>query len=581
MPIKNEIPVRVDMTWRPMDSPNLPERRSREAEPRGCGRPQIHFLRCRLRFRTVQSLTMRFPRTILLALAAILCSAAALAQQSQHLFFRVTLGPQFTAPVSGRMMIFLEPGEGAKSVDENPFRPADVYVTAKEISALDPGGSVEIDTDELAYPGGFSSLKSGDYQAQAVLDVDHTYDYSGRTAGDLISDVTALQAFAPGKSSEPNLTLDAVVPERPAPAKLPAGFDRDAHQEDFVSPALSAFFGRPIHMRAWVILPPEYDAGSSARYPTVYWTHGFGGNLFYSEFSGSRIYERMQQHKMPPMIWVMLDESCATGTHEFADSVNNGPWGKALTTEFIPYLESKYRMDARASGRFLQGHSSGGWATLQLQVNYPGVFGGTWSTSPDPSDFHDFTGVDLYAPHANVYRRSDGTPYPLVRDHARVIGTFEQFALTERVLGDYGGQLASFEWVFSPRGSDGRPLKMFNRETGDVDPAVVAYWRDHYDLAHIVQSTWAERGPDLRGKIHVFVGTADTFYLDGAAHKFDAVLRALNADAHFTYIPDRTHFDLYTTHTADGKDDRMGLFDQIAAEMYAVARPGSSWKPAE
>jgi hypothetical protein len=339
------------------------------------------------------------------------------------------------------------------------------------------------------------------------------------------------------------------------------------------SGALTKFWGRPVSVKAWVILPPGYEASGKQRYPTVYWTHGFGGNLAYAKISGERIYDRMAQGKMPPMIWVMLDESLPAGTHEFADSVNDGPWGEALTKEFIPHLEAKYRMDAKPSGRFLQGHSSGGWATLQLQVNYPRVFGGTWSTSPDPSDFHDFTGVDLYAPHANVYHRPDGTPYPLMRNHATVIATFEQFGKMEPVLGDYGGQLASFDWVFSPRGPDGRPLQMFNRETGDVDPAVVAYWRDHYDLAHIVSSDWTARGPYLRGKIHVFVGTADTFYLDGAAHKFDAVLQGLSANAHFTFIPDRTHMDLYKVG-----DDRTGLFDQISAEMWAVARPGKTWK---
>ncbi|HLY42880.1 MAG TPA: alpha/beta hydrolase-fold protein [Terracidiphilus sp.] len=524
---------------------------------------------------------MRFPGRFLLVFAAVLCSAVAFAQSSQHLFFRVTLGSQFTSPVSGRMIIFLEPGEGAKSVDEDPFHPTAVYIAAKEVSDLKPGGSVEIDTDELAYPAAFSSIKPGDYQVQAVLDVGHTYNYSGRGPGDLISDVTPLHSYTPGQSDEPNLTLDATVPERPVPPNLPSGFTRAAHEADFVSPALTAFFGRPIHMRAWVVVPPDYDSDPSAHYPTVYWTHGFGANLFYAKLMGARLYERMEQHKIPPMIWVMLDESGATGTHEFANSVNNGPWGTALITEFIPYLESKYRMDARVSGRFLQGHSSGGWATLQLQVNYPTIFGGTWSTSPDPSDFHDFTGIDLYAPHANAYLHADGTPIPIVRDHGKVIGTFQQFSLTERVLGDYGGQVASFEWVFSPRGSNGRPLPMFNRDTGDVDPAVVAYWHDHYDLAHIVQSTWAQRGPDLRGKIHVFVGTADTFYLDGAAHEFDAVLKDLNADAHFTYIPDRTHFDLYFTYPNGGKEDRSGLFDQIAAEMYAVARPGNNWQSAQ
>ena len=277
---------------------------------------------------------------------------------------------------------------------------------------------------------------------------------------------------------------------------------------------------------------------------------------------------------MPPMIWVFLDESSATGTHEFADSVNNGPWGTALTEELIPELERSYRMDAKPSGRFLTGHSSGGWATLWLQVRYPKVFGGTWPTSPDPSDFHDFTGVDLYAPGANVYRRTDGSAYPLVRDHDKVIATYEQFARLEDVIGPVGGQMASFDWVFSPRGTAGRPMPMFDRTTGVVDPKVVAYWRDHYDIAHLVQAQWPRLKPDLDGKIHLTVGTADTFYLDGAAHRLKAVLDGLGAKSEFTFVPGRTHMDLY----AEG-DDRRALLKKIAWQMYAVARPGSTLAP--
>jgi pimeloyl-ACP methyl ester carboxylesterase len=231
-------------------------------------------------------------------------------------------------------------------------------------------------------------------------------------------------------------------------------------------------------------------------------------------------------------------------------------------------------MDGDANGRFLNGHSSGGWATLWLQTRYPNVFGGTWSTSPDPSDFHDFTGPDLYADHANVYRKPDGTPWPLVRDKGKVMGTFEQFAQMERVLGPYGGQLASFEWVFSPRGKDGRPEPMFDRDTGDVNPQVVAYWGEHYDIARRLQANWPALKPDLDGKIHLYVGTADTFYLDGAAHKLKAVLDGLGAHAEFRFIPDRTHFDLYKVG-----DDRFGLFKDISWAMYAVARPQDKVKP--
>jgi hypothetical protein len=135
------------------------------------------------------------------------------------------------------------------------------------------------------------------------------------------------------------------------------------------------------------------------------------------------------------------------------------------------------------------------------------------------------------------------------------------------------GRWGSFEWVFSPRSDSGAPKKMFNRMTGDVDPTVVAYWRDHYDLAHLVETNWASLAPDLKGRIHLIVGTADTFYLDGAAHKLEAVLNGVGGDPHFTYLPGRSHFDLYFV----GKDAR-GLFDQIGAEMYAVARPQAHWK---
>ncbi|QNI32972.1 enterochelin esterase [Alloacidobacterium dinghuense] len=516
---------------------------------------------------------MRVRKPSLHFLATLLFAATALAQQSQHLFFRVTIGPEISAPASGRLLVFLAPGTGTKEVDMNQFQPSEVYVAAKEILYLKPGEAVDIDTDDLAFPAAFSSLKPGDYQAQAVLDVNHTYTYGGRGEGDLISDVIALQSWTPGEGSQPSLVLNSKAPARqtpklPLPPEVQKAADDHTQPADFISPSLTKFSGRETRIRAWIILPPGYSDKAEEKFPTVYWTHGFGGNLISAKAQGQMIYARMAQGKMPPMIWVMLDESLATGTHEFADSVNNGPWGAALTTEFIPWIESKYRMDAKPSGRFLQGHSSGGWASLQLQVNYPKIFGGTWSTSPDPSDFHNFSQIDLYASHANLYHRSDGSAFPIIRDHEKIMATMEELAKQERVLGVYGGQLASFEWVFSPRGADGRPLKMFNRDTGDVDPSVIAYWHDHYDLANIVSTDWAARGKDLKGKIHLIVGTADTFYLDGAAHKFEAVLKGFDADPHFTYLDNRTHFDLYK----EG-DDRMALFDKIAAEMYAVARP--------
>lgn len=521
---------------------------------------------------------MRFRAFFSVAILAAFVAVSAAAQQPpQHLFFRVTAGPAVHAPISGRLLIFLAKETGAKQISINEFDPNATWVAAREVHDLAPGTEIDIDTDRIAYPKPFSDLAAGDYQVQAVLDVNHTYNYSGLTPGDLISPVLTLTHWTPGQGPEPELALDSTIPPRP-PLKLsPKDQQAATHlrlAED-QSAMLTQFWGRPTYIRAWVVLPPGYQQHPRRHYATVYWTHGFGGTLPYCKRVGIGIYERMAEGKMPPMIWVMLDEHLPTGTHEFANSVNDGPWGSALTQEYIPWIESHYRMMDRASGRFLQGHSSGGWATLQLQINYPKIFGGTWSTSPDPSDFHNFTGPDLYAPHANVYHEPDGKPYPLVRDHGKVIATFEQFAKLEQVLGPYGGQMASFDWVFSPRGPDGRPEPMFDRATGDVNPTVVAYWRAHYDLAHILKTTWPQRGPYLKGKIHLYVGTADTFYLNESARLLDNVLTNLHADAHFTFRKGRTHMNLYGLH-----GDHLALMDTIAAQMYLTAHPHAEakWK---
>ncbi|MBV8832700.1 MAG: enterochelin esterase [Acidobacteriaceae bacterium] len=513
---------------------------------------------------------------LILALPVILqeplLSQPAPVPSPRHVFFRIEAGSSLPPNSSGRLLIFLKQGHGDTEVGMGEFQGELSWgVAAREVQNLSPGASVEIDADETVFPKAFSGMPPGDYEAQAVLDTDHTYNYGGRKPNDWISSVIPLPGWTPGAGVEPSLVLDRHPPasERRAAmlskanAKARTGA---AQKEEFVSPSLSQFWGHPVTIRAWVVLPPGYNA--SARYPTVYWTHGFGANLDYCLTEGIDVRERMERGKIPPLIWVMLDESIPEGTHEFADSVNNGPWGIALTTEFLPYLERKYRMDARRDGRFLNGHSSGGWATLQLEINYPKIFGGTWSTSPDPSDFHDFTGPDLYSPDANVYRKPDGTPWPIMRQSGKVIATMEQFAKLEAVLGPYGGQMSSFDWVFSPKGPSGAPEPMFDRPSGAVNSKVVAYWRDHYDLAHIVEANWASRAADLKGRIHLFVGTADTFYLDGSAHRFEAVLNRLGADPHFTYLPDKTHFDLYAVG-----EDKLGLFDRIASEMYRVARP--------
>ncbi len=533
---------------------------------------------------------MRHP--LLLPFAVVLSTATApAASWAAPTTFTVQAPPTVDAPLQGRLLLFARPLADAKaavhggavtSVDVDIIDTRKAAVAGQDVDGLHGGQTVAMDADVQAFPQSFSSLPPGRYAVQAVLDRGTPYNYAGRGPGDLVSEVA--EADLPGRGPAAVLHLGAPLPARdpwtppagapPETAAQLAAARPDVTELDFASPALTRFWGRRTAIRGWIVAPPGYRSGK-ARFPVVYWTHGFTGASADVLRAAASAHAGMALGKLPPMIWVFLDQDLPSGTHEFADSVNNGPWGAALTEELIPELERTWRMDGRPSGRLLTGHSSGGWASLWLQVRYPKVFGGSWPTSPDPSDFHDFSGVDLYAPGANVYRRPDSTPYPLIRDHDKVLVTAEDFWRRETVIGPVGGQVSSFDWVFSPRGPDGRPLPMADRSTGIVDPAVAAYWRDHYDVAHIVERDWPTLRPDLDGKLHLAVGTDDTYYLNGSARKLAAVFRRLGAHESFRFVPGRTHFDLYRIG-----DDPRALGRVIAWQMYAVARPGAA-QPAD
>jgi S-formylglutathione hydrolase FrmB len=486
-------------------------------------------------------------------------------QSGQPIHFRVKLASELgNVRRSGRLLIFLSSSKKA----EKELHPAfgleshSVWITAREVEDLEPGATVDVYGNEPSYPAPLVQAPVGDYQVMALLDVTHHYAYKGSSAGDPRSEVVALKQLDPANGGTVDLILSELTPEEPITA--PAS----SEMFDFESPALTSFWGRAIHMRGVVVLPPDYGK-STKRYATVYWTHGFGGDLrAIAEHNAPSYYQKMERRELPAMIYVLLDESCPGGTHEFADSVNNGPWGKALTTELIPYLEKKYRMQARPSGRLLTGHSSGGWAALWLQVAYPRVFGGTWPTSPDPSDFRSFTGPDLRSdPPANFYHDAKGKPWPLVRMGTQEVMSLEDYARQEAVLGAYGGQMASFEWVFSPRGKDGRPQQLFDRQTGVIDPSVAKAW-ERYDIAEILRKNAQRLRPLLQNKIHLTVGTADTFHLDEPAHLLEETLKELGIKATFTYLPGKSHFDLYR----DGLGKQIGMEMEKTAEMGARAK---------
>ena len=481
--------------------------------------------------------------------------------------FSVRIGSGIKGPVSGRLLVFFGPLQAA-SDEMAPGFGADAektWIAAREVSNASPEKPIDLDPVELVYPAPFATRPRGNYQVMALLDVNHDYAYAGSSPGDLRSAVISLPDLDPAHAGTMELVLTTRIPE--SKISLPPS----AEVVDFVSPLLTAFWGRPVHMQAVVVLPPSYNAEAKPSFPTVYWTHGFGHHITdIANDTAVHVQKKLADGKYPEMIWVLLDESCTGGTHEFADSVNNGPWGRALVEEFVPYIEKTYRAEAKRDSRLLTGHSSGGWATLWLMVNYPEVFGASWPVSPDPSDFRSFGGPNLVAtPPQNIYRQPSGKFWPLVREQGKDTMTQKQGAQQERVLGEYGGQFASFEWAWSPRGKDGRPMPLFDRATGVVDPEVAKAW-EAYDIAGILRRKADKLRPLLDGRIHLIVGTEDTFYLDQPAHLLEETAQELGLNLQFTFVPGKDHGGVYDND----------LDERIAKEMEAIARPKAPAPPA-
>ncbi len=273
----------------------------------------------------------------------LLVSGAAMSAQP-----KISILATQETPSSGRLLLFakaVKPGEAVpEAVDTDEFSDTDVFVAAREVTAVKPGQQLILDGRDFAWPSSLDQLPAGDYWMQAVLDANHSYAYSGRSEDDAVSKV--VRVTLPSAEDIPALPLEAPSPTLPywvypgghliyAPEDK-AEISARITQIDFTSPSLSAFWGRDVKMNGLIVTPAGYDGGK-ARYPVVYYTTGFAAGMRSLADTAVSVMKSMRDGRYPPMIWVLLDQSSQTGTHEFADSVNNGPWGTALTKELIPY----------------------------------------------------------------------------------------------------------------------------------------------------------------------------------------------------------------------------------------------------
>lgn len=440
--------------------------------------------------------------------------------------FVVSMSEPLAEPYTGRVYVMLgtskrqEPRRGPDWFNPDPFFAVDVM----NWSAHEP---LKIDSTSMGYPWTMDALPAREWTVQAVVRGGDNSQI-GRGAGTRYS-VPMTQTFG-AHSGDINLTIDQL--EQPRQMPQVDGIE----WVEMESPMLTSALGRPTKHRAGVMPPASFDPEANRTWPTVYVIGGFPGTL-----DGAAMTKWMWGATAlgEECFIVHLDAESSTGHHVFADSPGNGPRGTALVTEFIPHLEARWPMRPEPSGRLLTGHSSGGWASLWLQLNWPDSFGGTWSTAPDPVDFRDFQRVDLYAEDANAFVEPSGNRHPVARLGRNQHIWYDDFVGMEAVVGD-GGQIRSFDWTFSPLDDRGQPKRLIDPTTGAIDPDVAAAWRA-YDINLFVQKHWQELGPRLSGKVHIIGGSEDTFYLDGALRKLQETLEALDSDADIQIIEGADH----------------------------------------
>lgn len=490
---------------------------------------------------------------VALALVSLVGPSPASAADPKPLEFRLTFDKAaLDKPFTGRVFVLIRNQPVTLEGAMNWFRPEPGL--AKDVKDWKPGDELVLGAGDIAFPTPLADLKPGKYHVAAVMDRDLGAANFAAGPGNVYSKSVALE-LDPKATGTVELKLDQVYREREFK-------ETDAVKlVDIPSPLLSKFHNKPMRLRAGVALPPSFGKEPDRKYPVVYEITGFGGNHFGAFGAASRKAYNVADVEM---IWVVLDANCRLGHHVFADSENNGPVGQALVEELIPHLEKKYR---GGGVRFTAGHSSGGWSSLWLQVAYPDTFAGCWSTAPDPVDLRDFQMVDVYAKNANAYTDPDGNKRPIARMNGKPVLFWKPFCEMEEYMG-HGGQLASFEAVFSPRGSDGKPRKLWDRKTGAVDPDVARAW-EKYDIRLVLERNWKALGPKLAGKIHVYMGDEDTFYLNGATRLLKESLEKLKSDAVVELFPGRHHGNLVDP----------ALRKRMNAEMAAAYRAATGEKP--
>lgn len=581
---------------------------------------------------------MKFKPSVLIMMAGL--ASALLAQAAP---FEVELPATFKGGAQdGRLLLIMAPADQAPEREPRTLVNWDIDAIpffGLTVEGWLPGTRRAVDDAAFGFPlRALSTLPPGDYRVQAFLNRYETFRMGdGRVLklapdqgegqqwrdkpGNLFSKPQLVRwdgqrvLMADGGGAQPLLLrlTEQIAPIAPFKETPWVKYVR------IRSERLSKFWGRDTYVSAFVTLPAGFREHPKARYPVVI-NHGHfpaepsGWREFppdpaltpeYSKRFQLEGYNRIEQQMaweffqawtgkdFPRVLLVEIQHPTPFYDDSYAvNSANNGPYGDAIQYELLPEIERRFRGIGQGWARFVFGGSTGGWEAMAVQMFYPEEYNGAWVACPDPVDFHHYMTVNVYE-DKNAYfvaNRFKRTPRPAHRNWlGHIDTTMEENNLWEYALGTHGrsgDQFDVWESVFSPVGKDGYPRRIWDRLTGEIDPVTAAYWRENYDLAHILRRDWQTLGPKLRGKLRIYVGDMDNYYLNNAVYGVEEFLRTASppADAVVEY-GDRAEHCWNGDHTRSNAYSRLRYPQMVlpwAVERMIQTAPAgadvSSWR---
>ncbi|PUZ27683.1 Putative esterase [Chitinophaga costaii] len=449
---------------------------------------------------------------------------------SAQLTIHIQLSPHLKGPYTGKLLVYTlsdtaqhfgndaSENEAAFSITVNNWTPERTITLSESANFLNKR------MDELA---------DGYYRMIAILDTNNS-ERRKLAVGNLYTRKEEVAKVVKGKPTTVNLVLNFAMEEQPFKE------NDSTKMVKFLSPSLTSSKNKNTYIIAGLFLPPSYHKDKKRTYPVIFINPGWGGTHYHAMYD--KVRELYGVGLGLEKIYVFLNPEAQTpyGLHAFVDSRINGSWGTALVNEFIPYLIANYRVASNPKLHFLTGQSSGGYGSLWLALHFPDKFGGTWVTSPDPLDFSNFTGVNLYK-DKNFFFDNERKERGFMKVNGQYRTTIRKVVQLERFEGE-GGQQQSFEAEFGIPNAAGRPIPLMDNQTGVIAPSVVNAWKAYdmalYTVAHIKELK------KLAGPVYIYVGENDNFSLNESANAYKAKTAKTGLNIKVITVPEADHFSV-------------------------------------